>query len=85
MDLKKALEFEKIIKGIKEVALPYTAGYAGTIICLYICKLIIKIPYLFGFILSSLLTFYILLISTYYFSRLYTKTSLSLDRISEEL
>ncbi|MCX8022237.1 MAG: DUF4013 domain-containing protein [Syntrophorhabdaceae bacterium] len=81
MDIRKALEFERIIRGIKEVFTPYIAGYGATVVSLYFCKLIIKIPYLFGFILSSLLTFYVLLVSTYFFSRLYTKTSLSIERI----
>jgi len=76
MDFRKALEFEKILKGIKEVFIPYLGGYLGTLIALYICKLIMHIPYLIGFILSSILTYYVFLISTYYFTELFKKTTL---------
>jgi hypothetical protein len=82
-DFRKALEFDKILIGIKEVFIPYTGGYIGTLIILYICKTIIHIPYLIGFILSSCLTYYTLLIATYYFTRLYVKTTLSEDKIIE--
>jgi hypothetical protein len=77
MDFRKALEFEKIIQGIKEVFIPYVAGYIGSFIMLYICKTIMHIPYFVGFITSSILTYYTLLLATYYFTRLYTKTTLS--------
>lgn len=84
MDFKKALEFEKILKGIKEVLIPYTGGYIGTLILLYICKVIIRIPYLIGFIASSILTYYTLLIATYFFTQLYIKTTLSAEKIIDE-
>jgi uncharacterized membrane protein (GlpM family) len=79
MDFRKALEFEKILKGIKEVFIPYLGGYLGTLIALYICKLIMHIPYLIGFILSSILTYYVFLISTYYFTELFKKTTLATE------
>lgn len=84
MDFKKALEFEKILKGIKEVLIPYSGGYIGTLILLYICKVIIRIPYLIGFIASSILTYYTLLIATYFFTQLYIKTTLSAEKTIEE-
>ncbi|MBP6942085.1 MAG: DUF4013 domain-containing protein [Syntrophorhabdaceae bacterium] len=77
MDFRKALEFENIIQGIKEVFIEYTAGYIVTLVLLYICKLIIRIPYFIGFILSSVFTYYIFLVATYYFTELYKKTTLS--------
>jgi hypothetical protein len=82
-DFRKALEFDKILNGIKEVFIPYAGGYIGALIILYICKIAIHIPYLVGFILSSVLTYYTLLIATCYFTRLYIKTSLSEYKITE--
>jgi len=82
-DFKKALEFDRILNGIKEVLIPYAGGYISTLIILYICKATIRIPYLIGFILSSSLTYYALLIATCYFTRLYIKTTLSEDKIIE--
>jgi hypothetical protein len=77
MDFRKALEFENILRGIKEVFVEYIAGYIGFLILLYICKLIIRIPYFIGFIVSSVLTYYIFLLATYYFTELYKKTTLT--------
>jgi hypothetical protein len=85
MDFRKALEFEKILKGIKEVFIPYLGGYLGTLIALYICKLIMHIPYLIGFILSSILTYYVFLISTYYFTELFKKTTLPTEITGEDM
>jgi hypothetical protein len=82
-DFRKALEFDKILNGIKEVLIPYTGGYISALIILYICKIVIHIPYLVGFILSSVLTYYTLLIATCYFTRLYIKTTLYEDKIAE--
>ena len=84
MDFRKALEFEKIFRGIKEVLIPYVGGYLGMLVVLYVCKAIIQIPYLIGFVASSILTYYTLLIATYFFTQLYIKTSLSAGRIIEE-
>jgi hypothetical protein len=83
MDFRKALEFENILKGIKEVFVEYSAGYIGVLIVLYICKLIIHIP-LIGFIVSSILTYYVFLLATYYFTELYKKTTLTSIIVQEE-
>jgi hypothetical protein len=84
MDFKSALEFEKIFRGIKEVFLEYFIGYAVALCVLYLCKWIMHIPYLIGFILASILTYYVLLVSTYYFTELYKKTSLVMVRMDEQ-
>lgn len=84
MEFKDALEFERILNGIKEVFVPYLGGYIGTLIALYICKVLIKIPYLIGFLLSSLCTYYVFLLATYYFTHLFKKTSLTAALIIEE-
>lgn len=75
-ELKEALEFERIYNGIKEVFVPYLGGYLGTLIALYVCKVLIGIPYLIGFLLSSLCTYYVFLLATYYFTHLFKRTSL---------
>lgn len=77
MELRDALEFERIFNGIKEVFVPYLGGYICTLIALYICTVMIKIPYLIGFILSSLCTYYVFLLATYYFIHFFKKTSLA--------
>ena len=76
MDFRRAFEFEKIFKGIKEVYLMYIIGYAVTLFGLYICMWIMRIPYLIGLIPASIFAYYVLLVSTYYFTELYKKTSL---------
>jgi hypothetical protein len=84
-DFRKALEFEKITKGIKEVFIPYLGGYlaTGLVLCiLYIT--VLRVPFL-GFFLWTVLTYYALLLATYYFTRLYTKTSLSTERMPEQV
>jgi hypothetical protein len=83
-DFKSALEFEKIFNGIKEVFFEYLVGYAVALCGLYLCKWIMRIPYL-GFVLSSILTYYILLISTYYFTELYKRTNLASVRMDEQV
>jgi hypothetical protein len=84
MEFRDALEFERIFKGIKEVFVPYLGGYLCTLIALYICKVIIKIPYLIGFLLSSLCTYYVFLLATYYFTNLCKRTSLVTAGMVEE-
>ncbi len=84
MDFRKALEFEKILRGIKEVLIPYFIGYSATLLALFVCWLIIPIPksyflQFFMLALLSTLTYYILLLSTYYFTQLYRRTSLSTE------
>jgi len=82
-DFRGALEFEKIFKGIKEVFFEYLIGYAVALCGLYLCKWIMRIPYA-GFVLSSILTYYILLVATYYFTELYKRTSLAAVRMNEK-
>lgn len=84
MELKNALEFEKIFNGIKEVFVPYLGGYLCTLIALYVCKMFIKIPYLIGFLLSSLCTYYVFLLATYYFIHLFKRTSLVSMKMIDE-
>lgn len=76
-EFREALEFERITKGIKEVFLPYLGGYIATLVALYVCTMIMKLPYLLGFLLSSLCTYYVFLMATYYFTDLFKKTSLA--------
>ena len=76
-EVRKAFEFEKIAGAVKEVLLPYTIGYVVTVCCMYVSYRLLGIPYLLGFALSSVLTFYVLLISTYYFTQLFKRTSIS--------
>lgn len=80
LDFRKALEFERIIPAIREVFFPYVSGYMGSMAALYACSIIARVPYI-GFILSSILTYYVFLLSTFYFTRLYVKTSLSPEKI----
>ena len=82
-DFRSALEFEKIFKGVKEVFFEYLIGYGVALCGLYLCKWIMRIPYP-GFVLSSILTYYILLVSTYYFTELYKRTSLVPVRMDEQ-
>jgi len=84
-DFRKALEFEKITKGIKEVFIPYLGGYlaTGLVLCI-LYKTVLRVPFL-GFFLWTVLTYYALLLATYYFTRLYTKTSLSTEKMSEQV
>jgi len=65
-DFREALEFEKILRGIKEVLVEYIIGYAATVVAVYIALLFMRIPYLIGFVLSSVLTYYALLLSSFY-------------------
>lgn len=76
-DLNKAFEFEGIVAAVREVIIPYVAGYAVVICCSFVAyKLIASIPYLFvlGFLLFSVLVFFFLLVSTYYFTQLFKRT-----------
>jgi hypothetical protein len=83
-DFRKALEFEKVLAAIRETPVPYTAGYVGTLIALYLCKLLIRIPFLVGLALASILAYYILLLATYYFTQLFRKTTLSAEPFETE-
>jgi hypothetical protein len=77
LEIKKAFEFEKIIMALKEVFLHYVFGYILSACCLLVSYKLLAIPYLLGFILSSILTFYVLLVSTYYFTQLFKRRGTS--------
>ncbi|MBP7528197.1 MAG: DUF4013 domain-containing protein [Syntrophorhabdaceae bacterium] len=83
-DFRDALEFEQILRGIREVLVEYIIGYVATLAAIYIALLFMHIPYLVGFLISSVLTYYALLLSAFYFTGLYRRTSLSMQRIPEE-
>jgi hypothetical protein len=75
MDVKKAFEFERIIAAVKEEIIHYVLAYVVTACCMYVSYRLLAIPYLLGFVLSSVLTFYVLLVSTYYFTQLFKRTN----------
>ncbi|OPY65427.1 MAG: hypothetical protein A4E57_03194 [Syntrophorhabdaceae bacterium PtaU1.Bin034] len=77
MEVKGAFEFEKIAGAVKEVLAQYIFGYALSAFCIYAAYKLHWIPYLLGFALSSVVTFYVLLVATYYFTQLFRKTRLS--------
>jgi hypothetical protein len=83
MDFRAALEFEKILAGIKEVFIPYLGGYIGALMALYVCTRVMHIPYFIGFIISSVMTYYVFLLAAYYFTQLFKRTSLSTVRMAE--
>jgi len=86
MDFKKALEFENILMAIKEVLIQYIAGYIGVLFLLGIFYLtILRIPYFIGFVMFSILTYYVLILSAYYFAQLFIRTSLSTVKITEDI
>lgn len=83
-EFRKALEFEKITKGIREVFILYLGGYVGTGIILFILsKTVLRIPFI-GFFVWIVITYYVLLLATYFFTQLYTKTSLSSEIMPRE-
>ena len=84
LDFREALEFEAILHGIKEVLVEYIIGYAATLAAIYISLLFMRIPYLVGFLISSIFTYYSLLLSTFYFTGLYRRTSLCLAQITDD-
>jgi len=81
MDFRGALEFERIFRGIREVFFEYLIGYAVALCGLYLCKWVMRIPYLIGFLLSSIITYYIFLVSAFFFTELYKRTSLPIMRM----
>jgi len=83
-DFREALEFEEILRGIKEVLVEYILGYAATIGAIYVALLFMHIPYLIGFLISSVLTYYALLLSAFFFTGLYRKTSLCMQTVVPE-
>lgn len=89
MDFRQALEFEIILKAIREVLMPYLAGYVGTVLALFICWRIIPIPKALFFqlimvALLSVVTYFVLLLSTFYFTQLFRRTSLSPEIVEVE-
>ena len=84
-DFRRALEFETILKGIKDVFVEYIVGYGVTLIGLFVCYKIARVLYPVGFLFASVLSYYLLLCSTYYFTELYKKTSLAAVRMDQPL
>ena len=76
MELRRAFDFDKIFGGIKEVLVPYVIGYAISLCALYVTYELHRVPFV-GAVLSLTLSFYVLLVSTYYFTQLFRRTSLS--------
>jgi uncharacterized membrane protein (GlpM family) len=67
---------------VKEVLAHYILGFAITAVCLYVTYKLHRIPFL-GFILSSVLTYYVFLVAAYYFTQLFRKTSVSAAKTGE--
>lgn len=81
-DVKAAFDYERIIQAIKEVLPTYLLGYFLVLLALYVTvKGLIRTPY-FGFLLSSAGTYYVLILSTYFFLNLFKRTSLFKEKIS---
>ena len=80
-DVRGAFEFERIANRRKRGADGLLGGYGLAAFCMYIAFRLHVIPYLFGFALSSILIYYVLLVATYYFTRLFGKTSLSAGKL----
>lgn len=75
MELRRAFDFEGIFAAVKEVWISYVFGYLVSAVFVYLGFKFHRIPYI-GFLLSSVLTYYVLLLATYYFTRLFIRTSL---------
>ncbi len=82
-DVRAAFEFEKIALAVKEVVAHYVLGFVVTCVCLYVTYKLHRIPFLLGFILSSILTYYVFLVATYYFTQLFRRTSISVSKAGE--
>lgn len=80
-EVRRAFEFERIAAAVKEVMPAYVFGYVLSLICMYVAYKLHTIPYLLGFALSSVLIYYVLLVSTYYFTQLYKKTALGAGKL----
>jgi hypothetical protein len=79
VDVRRAFEFERIAGAVKEVLVPYACGYCASVLCVYIAYRFHSIPYLIGFLLSSILIYYVLLVSTYFFTQLFKRTTLATE------
>jgi hypothetical protein len=75
MELRKAFDFEKIFGAVKEVLPPYILGYAVFLCAAYVTYRLVHVP-IIGVVLLLTLPFYVLLVSTYYFTQLFRRTSL---------
>jgi hypothetical protein len=82
-ELRGALEFEKIFGAVKGVFVHYFFGYLFTLLALYVSRILLKIPYLLGFVLFVLVAYYILLVATYFFTQLFRQTGLAESEIAE--
>ena len=76
MEVRKAFDFEKVFGAVREVLGPYILAYAVSLCAMYVTYRLVHIPIL-GVILLLTLPFYVLLVSTYYFTQLFRRTSLS--------
>lgn len=81
MELRRAFDFERIVAAIKQVWLQYVLGYLASAVLVYLAFKFHRIPYI-GFLLSSVLTYYILLLATYYFTQLFARTNLRIKGAS---
>jgi hypothetical protein len=75
MELRSAFDFEVIVAPIKRVWVSYVFGYLVSAAFVYLAFKFHRIPYI-GFLLSSVLTYYILLVTAFYFTQLYRKAGL---------
>jgi hypothetical protein len=75
MELRRAFDFEAIVVAVKGVWVPYTFGYLVSAVFVFLVFKFHRIPYI-GFLLSSVLAYYVLLLATYYFTQLFMRTSL---------
>ncbi len=80
-EVRKAFDFEQITAAVKEVLAGYVFGYVLTGCCLLVAYKLLRVPFL-GIPLASVLAFYVLLISAFYFGQLFKKTSLSMGNLS---
>jgi hypothetical protein len=73
-EVRKAFEFERIIITVKRVLIRYFFGYALIGCAMYLSLKLRSIPY-FGIILVSVFVFYVMLVSTYFFTQLFRKAN----------
>ena len=72
--IKVAFEFKKIIKMMKPVFKDYTTSYILTVSLFILTMAIYTMP-LIGWVVGSILLFYLLLVWAYYFAKLYMKSN----------
>lgn len=75
-EVRMAFDFEKITGAVKEVLFHYALGYIASVVCLFIAFELHRVPFI-GLLLWLIVTFYVLLVATYYFTQLFRKTRLS--------